>query len=188
MDLKAILEGGAIVAGLFTLASKLIDVYSARAKTKSETMVNIAAVSEKLAQGGKVAVEAATDLLGAYDKFLDKQQTEIDSQGAEIKELKTALADMEIARAERAKQIKELEGKIEDDAQETQNLRNEVTLLRKQVAEGNARYKDLEKKYANSKSAIDLLIQALKDADVLIPPALETLLGDSIHGLKWKQE
>ena len=60
-----------------------------------------------------------------------------------------------------------------------------VTGLQDQIAAGEKRYKDLESKSRNYRNAIELLIGAMKQAEIPLPPGVELLLGDSIDNFKW---
>lgn len=170
MNWDAILNG-AIGAGVISIIIKLIDVYSARGKTRSETVVNYGEYVKRIAEGGTVAVEALTEALKEYDRRNDEQSEE-------IKLLRGRADELEAGREERTRLIRQLERKIENDLLETQTIKNEVILLRRQVAEG-------EQKLSNYKQAVELLITALREAEVPMPKELDLLLGDSIHGLKW---
>lgn len=173
MNWEAILNG-AIGAGVISIIIKLIDVYFTRGKTKSETVVNYAEYVKRIAEGGTVAVEALTEALKEYDRRNDEQ-------AEELKELRHRADELEAGREERTRLIQQLERRIETDLLETQTLKNEVLLLRRQVAEG-------EQKLFNYKQAVELLVAALREADVPMPKELELLLGDSIHGLRWPKQ
>jgi predicted RNase H-like nuclease (RuvC/YqgF family) len=56
--------------------------------------------------------------------------------------------------------------------------------LQTQIAQWEARYNELEKKYSNSKRAIEILVKALDDAKIPMPQELAVLLGDSITKYK----
>jgi chromosome segregation ATPase len=112
-------------------------------------------------------IEKAMRTLEVENTTLERQREERDDRILSLEEKNDALQAA----------IAGLKKQIEIDTNVTERLRGEVHELRKQVAEGELRYKAL-KNYA-----LDLL-NALKNGKE--PPAPPPDLSDSITGFKWK--
>jgi predicted RNase H-like nuclease (RuvC/YqgF family) len=165
-----------IIGGI--ISQVLAPVFSARfSKTKKEKNVEL---SERLSM---ISDKTAAQLFQKLEQIdqMEKEITELQAGRAErikkIEELQNSNDDLQAA-------IIAMQNQIKKETEETHGLRNEVQDLRNQVAEGEARYKELERKYANSKEALELILKA--NPDLKIPAGLEVLLGDSIKSWKWK--
>ena len=184
MDWQALL-GGTLGAGVFAIVLKLIDVYSNRNKTKSDVTDTVV---DTMLEAMQFLKNERADYLPRFKSLEDAQREseklireltarkeERDTQIAELQEKNDALQSLQAA----------MMAQIKKDTDETKVLRAEVELLRVQVTEGEVKYKELQKKYDNQKQAIVLLFRA--NPDLVTPPELQTLLGDSINGLRWNR-
>lgn len=165
-------------------ASLLIMAFLAVREARSKKDSNVATAIKQLAEALNLQGDELVESLAEAAKLRDiveetkRQVNQLTNQQREN------MAEIDILKTQNG----QLREKIDVDTKETEHLSNEVNALRRQVADSDAKYRDLEKKYANSKSAIELLVKALMDAKVPLPPGLEALLGDSITGWKWPRE
>lgn len=86
-------------------------------------------------------------------------------------DLEKRIDELEAHREERTRRIEELEKTVDNLTREVK----EMDTLRKQIAEGEA-------KYQNAKRVIEILVQALKDANIPLPSGVD--LSDSHPKLK----
>lgn len=139
MNLDAIING-AVGAGILSIILKLIDVYGNRNKTRAD-------VAKTIVEGGKEAVETMRGILADQDRINDER-------AAEIRQLKEQIRERDHNSRERDAQLADLLQKHEDleaeliktrnlqretdekyqrDLVETQRLRNEYAIAKKQI-------------------------------------------------------
>jgi chromosome segregation ATPase len=125
-------------------------------KQESEIDLDVSQAAQKIAEGSATIAQAMEAIVKPMIQRIGDAEKEI----AELKERK----------AERELQIRSLD--------------YDMAQLRSQVASWEEKYRQLESKYANSRKAIEILIQGLQDALIPLPSGLEMLLGDSINKFK----
>jgi chromosome segregation ATPase len=164
------LLSGAVGAGLFATALKLIEIYSTRNKIKAEATDTVV----------DTMLEAMQFLRNERSEYLPRIKSLEDAQ----KENDQLIRELQQHRQERTKQIDEL-------TQNNEALLSQVAALRAQIAKDTAETRELKKqideiqqKYKKQLRINAKLVKALEDAKIPLPD-FNGDLGDSIRGVKW---
>jgi hypothetical protein len=178
MDWTTLLSG-ALGAGLFSLLLKLIDVFSARSKTRADA-------AKTIVDGGAQAVKVMQDLLKEYDTLHDKQTVEIEAlrtgreeRARKIDELEQKNEDLQAAIIQLTNQIRETGERQQLEIEETQRLRNDYAMALKQII----RLEDLA---IGLGEYVDAIMTAAKKAGMELP--INGDLMDSVLRLKAERE
>jgi chromosome segregation ATPase len=164
--LSAFLSGGGVLAYVALKKSKTeIKVLDSQEKTNLATALDTASGT---------LIKALT-FAQAEREIFEKEQTAFETEQetfkARIDTLEKTTGELTARKEERELQIRSMEYDIKN--------------LQLQVKDWEMKYTELEGKYSNSRKAIEILVQALQDAHISLPPGLELLLGDSIAKFKW---
>lgn len=185
MDWITILNG-ALGAGAFTVALKLLDHYFNLGKAKAETRVLKSEESENITEAAQVAVNIMQQALAFKNVESKEYQERVRALEAKQEESAGLIQELQDHRDERGRQIKELtenndalnaqiaalQKQIEKDTRETEALRKRII--------------DLEERYGRMKRINEKLVLALQDANVPLPD-MNGDLTDSVKGLKWRK-
>lgn len=174
----------AIIGAIGGLITGLVGAYIALRMVKPNVRVLNSQEQLNLSTALKNAVDALTDSLETSSNV--RQQAEQERQALEKR-----IDELEAHREARTKQIEDQNIKVEALEQSLEKSNREYTkaisTLQQQVGDWEKRYTELEAKYANSKHAIEILVNALRDANIPLPPGLELFLGDSMTKFKLKR-
>lgn len=171
MEIAAIVS---VIGALVTIGGLILNFRKSKSEIKvlnSQEKNNLAEALDKT--GGM--------FLQALKAFTEEREGLLEERNA----LEGRIEELEKHREERTKRIEELERLVEGlnraYVKETQELRDENSKLKEQITV-------IQGKYENAKSALGIMAEAMKNADITLPHELEVLLGDSIHGLKFPRE
>ena len=193
--LLAIVTG--ILVPIITLGLvPLLVQWSLRRRTDSETREHNARSQTNLHEALEKSAGAVGELTGNLIEGLKAFQEEREELLEEIDQLRERVRVLEDGREARTRELEELRVENRKQAAEMESLHLQiealnreytikVTTLQDQIEAGEKRYKDLEGKSRNYRNAIELLIGAMKQADIPLPAGVELLLGDSIDNFKW---
>jgi chromosome segregation ATPase len=153
-----------------------------RQKAPSEKDANIAAAVNNLSNALGLTSNELVDSLTDAAKLRDELEKEREVTKIRVDDTTRHREVQEKHIADLEKQISTMHAEYQADAQ---RLRNDNAVLTKKVVELQQTIDQMGKRYANSKHAIERLVQALNDAHIPIPD-LSGFLSDSvqIRGLK----
>jgi len=140
-------------------------------KSESERDVNVTAAVNNLSSALGMTTDELVERIAEAAKLRDELNAQKQATQQRVDETTRHRAEME----------SKIEALNRDYAAETQKLRDEVEILRKQVADG-------EKKYNAAKLIIEKLVAALRKENIELPNLDLSDLSDSIRGWKWPEK